>query len=183
MNKLEKSLQQAPIIDRGTYRYVVHPITDGIPAIEPALLEEVTERMQCELPDCDRIVTTEAMGIPIAAALSLRTGIPFTIIRKRSYGLPGEVFVEQVTGYSSSELYINGLKDGDEVVLVDDVVSTGGTLIAVMAALRDMGVTVKKILVAVSKGDLPAIEEQVGMPINTLVDIAVNDGVEIRTRH
>lgn len=182
MNRLENSLKQAPIVDRDGYRYVVHPLTDGIPSIEPGLLEEVAERMAAQLPDCDRIVTTEAMGIPIATALSLRTGIPFTVIRKRRYGLPGEVSVEQVTGYSSSELFINGLREGDEVVFVDDVVSTGGTLTAVTASLRDMNVTVKKILVAVGKGDLSAIEARVGMPINTLVDIAVGDGVEIKER-
>ncbi len=182
MNRLETSLKQAPIVDKDGYRYLVHPLTDGIPSIEPALLEEVTERMAEQLPDCDRIVTTEAMGIPIATALSLRTGIPFTVIRKRRYGLPGEVSVEQVTGYASSKLYVNGLHEGDEVVFVDDVVSTGGTLTAVTAALRDMNVTVKKILVAVGKGDVSAIEEQVGMPINTLVDIAVDDGVDIDER-
>lgn len=182
MKRLETSLREAPIVDRDGYRYVVHPITDGIPSIESALLEEVAERMAEQLPDCDRIVTTEAMGIPIATALSLRTGIPFTVIRKRRYGLPDEVSVEQVTGYSSSELFINGLHAGDEVVFVDDVVSTGGTLTAVTAALRDMRVTVKKILVAVGKGDISAIEEQVGMPINTLVDIAVDDAVDIKKR-
>ncbi len=183
MTGFETSLRQAPIVDRNGYRYVVHPITDGIPSIEPELLEEVAESMETLLPACDRIVTTEAMGIPIAAALSLRTGIPFTVIRKRCYGLPGEVSVEQVTGYSSSELFINGLREGDEVVFVDDVVSTGGTLTAVVAALQNMDVRVKKILVAVGKGDLPAIEKKVGMPIHTLVDIAVDDDVEIKAGH
>ncbi|MFO8133593.1 MAG: hypoxanthine/guanine phosphoribosyltransferase [Thermoplasmatota archaeon] len=183
MTGLETSLRQAPIVDRNGYRYVVHPLTDGIPHIEPELLREVTERMAEQLPACDRIVTTEAMGIPLATALSLHTGIPFTIIRKRCYGLPGEVSVEQVTGYASSKLFINGLREGDEVVFVDDVVSTGGTLAAVTAALRDMDVSIKKILVAVGKGDLAAIEKKVGMPIHTLVDIAVNDDVEIKAGH
>jgi len=179
MNRLETSLRQAPIVDRDGYRYVVHPVTDGIPAIEPELLMEIAERMAEQMPDCDRIVTTEAMGIPIATALSLQTGIPFTIIRKRCYGLPGEVSVEQVTGYSSSQLFINGPREGDEVVLVDDVVSTGGTLIAVTRALRDMGVVVKKILIAVNKGDRADIERRIEMPINALVDISVNDDIEI----
>jgi adenine phosphoribosyltransferase len=59
----------------------------------------------------DKIVTMEAMGIPLATALSLKLKIPFVIIRKRTYGLPGEIDVEQITGYSKSKLYINGLKD------------------------------------------------------------------------
>ncbi|HHH84018.1 MAG TPA: adenine phosphoribosyltransferase, partial [Thermoplasmatales archaeon] len=91
MSKIEESLRNAPIIKKGDYNYVIHPITDGIPYIEPSLLEEVIDKMN--IPQCRRIVTMEAMGIPIATALSLKTGIPFTIIRKRSYGLPGEVSV------------------------------------------------------------------------------------------
>ena len=64
--------------------------------------------------------------MPLALMLSLQLGIPFTIIRKREYGLPGEVSIEQVTGYSKSKMYVNGLKKSDRVVIVDDVLSTGG---------------------------------------------------------
>jgi len=178
MSKIEESLRNAPIIKKGDYNYVIHPITDGIPYIEPSLLEEVIDRMN--IPQCDRIVTMEAMGIPIATALSLKTGIPFTIIRKRSYGLPREVSVKQVTGYSSSNLFINGIEKGDEIVIVDDVVSTGGTLIAVVSALKEMDVKIKGIFIAVNKGNLEEIEEKIGMHINTVVDIEVNGKVKIK---
>ena len=49
------------------------------------------------------------MGIPLATALSIKTGIPFVVVRKRSYGLEGECQVHQQTGYSENELYINGI--------------------------------------------------------------------------
>ncbi|KAA0003259.1 MAG: adenine phosphoribosyltransferase [Thermoplasmata archaeon] len=178
MSKIEESLENAPIVKKGDYNYVIHPITDGIPYIEPSLLEEVIERM--DIPKCDRIVTMEAMGIPIATALSLKTGMPFTIIRKRSYGLEGEVSVKQVTGYSSSNLFINGINKGDEIVIVDDVLSTGGTLIAVVSALKEMGVKIKGIFIAVNKGNLEEIEEKIGMHINTVVDIEVNGKVRVK---
>lgn len=179
MKQLEKSLKDAPIVKKGDYNYVIHPLTDGIPHISPELLEEVTDAMAMNFPACDNIVTIEAMGIPIAASLSLKTGIPFTIIRKRKYGLLGEVSVRQTTGYSSANLFINGLSKGDRVVIVDDVVSTGGTLIAVVLALKSMGVDIKKIGIAVNKGNIEDIEEKIGMPIHTLVDIDVNDHVTI----
>ena len=82
--------------------------------LSPELLKEVSDEMKKHIKKCgkfDSIVTMEAMGIPLASALSLDMGIPFTIIRKREYGLPGEVSVEQVTGYSKSKLYINGLTE------------------------------------------------------------------------
>ncbi len=177
---LKKSLKESPIIKKGDYDYVINPITDGVPKVTPELLEEVASEMQKLIERCgkiDRIVTMDAMGIPLAAALSLKTNVPFTIIRKKGYGLPGEVIAEQVTGYSKSKLHINGLKKGDRIVIVDDVLSTGGTLKAVLTALKTIGVNTKGVFIAINKGNaVEKIKEEFGVTINNLVDIDVIDG-------
>ncbi|KAA0014090.1 adenine phosphoribosyltransferase [Thermoplasmatales archaeon ex4484_30] len=179
MKKLVESLKEAPIVKKGDYSYVVHPITDGIPFIEPELLNEVVEEIAREMPSCHRIVTMEAMGIPIATLLAIKTGVPFTIIRKRKYGLPDEREVVQKTGYSETRLYINGINKGDEVVIVDDVLSTGGTLIAVVEKLKEIGAIIKGIFIAVNKGNKEEVERKIGMKIKTLVNISVNHEVKI----
>ena len=180
LKHLEKSLYEAPIVKKGDYDYVIHPITDGVPYITPELLKEVTDEMKKHIKKCgkfDRIVTMEAMGIPLATSLSLDLGIPFTIIRKRQYGLPGEVSVEQVTGYSKSKMYINGLKKGDTIILVDDVLSTGGTLKAVLYVLKEIGVIVKGVFIAVYKGTCKEeITKAFGVPITTIVNIDIIKG-------
>jgi len=177
---LEKSLYDAPIVKKGNYDYVIHPITDGVPYITPELLEEVSDELKKHIKKCgkfDRIVTMEAMGIPLASALSLDLRIPFTIIRKREYGLPGEVSVEQVTGYSKSKLYINGLQKGDAIVIVDDVLSTGGTLRAVLSVLKEMNVKVKGVFIAINKGShIQEISKEFDIPIISIVDIDVVNG-------
>lgn len=174
LERLKKSLEEAPVVPMGDYNYVVHPITDGVPYIEPALLNEVIDEIiRPGLPEFDLIVTAEAMGIPIATALSLRTGRPFNIIRKRRYGLPGEVSVSQVTGYSKAKLYINGLKRGDRILFVDDVISTGGTLRATLRALKGIGVIITGIVIVVEKGDghvRVEISQEFGVSIRTLVN-------------
>ena len=180
LKQLEKSLHEAPIVKKGQYDYVIHPLTDGVPFITPELLKEITDEMKTHIKTrgtFDRIVTMEAMGIPLASALSLDLGIPFTIIRKRQYGLPGEVSVEQVTGYSKSKMFINGLKRGDTIILVDDVLSTGGTLKAVLYVLKEMGVVVKGVFIAVYKGTCKEeIVQTYNIPITTIVDIEVIQG-------
>jgi len=177
---LKKSLYEAPIIKKGDYYYIIHPITDGVPMIAPELLKEVTDEMKKQISKVgkiDRIVTMEAMGIPLASVLSLELGIPFTIIRKREYGLPGEVSVEQVTGYSKSRMFVNGLKKGDRVVIVDDVLSTGGTLRAVLAVLNKLGVKTKGIFIAIDKGTCAnEISREFGIHITSLIQIDVNNG-------
>ncbi|MFW6120407.1 MAG: hypoxanthine/guanine phosphoribosyltransferase [Petrotogales bacterium] len=177
---LKKSLLEAPIIKKGDYYYVIHPITDGIPEIKPELLKEVTNEMKKLIQKCgkiDRIVTMEAMGIPLASALSLDLEIPFTIIRKRQYFIPKEVSVEQITGYSKSKLCINGLDMGDNIIIVDDVLSTGGTLRAVLEALKKMEVVVKGVFIAVDKGNCAhKIGDSFNVQVKALVNIEVVDG-------
>jgi len=177
---LIKTLMESPIIKKGDYQYVVHPITDGIPEIRNDLLNEVVDEMFKRIKKCgkiDKIVTMEAMGIPLATALSLKMKIPFVIIRKRTYGLPGEIDVEQKTGYSKSKLYINGLKPKDKIVIVDDVLSTGGTLSAIIFALKNMGVIIKGIYIAINKGKaVREIIEKYNINLEVIIDIDIVDG-------
>jgi adenine phosphoribosyltransferase len=69
------------------------------------------------------------------------------------------------------------LKKGDRVVMLDDVVSTGGTLRAIVKALKTEGVDVREIIVVVQKTDkLEELEKAIGQKIRTLVSIEVRDG-------
>jgi len=103
MDQLRQSLLDAPIIEKGEYQYFVHPISDGVPMLKPELLREIVIRIirKAELENVDKIVTPAAMGIHISTALSLMTDIPLVVIRKRQYGLDGEVPLFQETGYPS----------------------------------------------------------------------------------
>ncbi|TGC11018.1 hypoxanthine/guanine phosphoribosyltransferase [Methanolobus halotolerans] len=181
LEKLCDSLLNAPIVRRGEYYYFIHPIADGVPFLEPDLLEEITDHIvQIADMDVDRIIAIEAMGIPLATALSLKTGIPFSIIRKRSYELDGEILLSQQTGYSKGELYINAIKNGDRVLIVDDVVSTGGTLMALITALKSMGAEVCDTVVVLERGEGVSRMRDMGFEVKTLVRISVDEnGVSI----
>jgi adenine phosphoribosyltransferase len=178
---LKESLKNAPIVKRGEYNYFIHPISDGVPLVRPELLREV---IACLVKiadlDVDKIVTIEAMGLPLGSALSQITDIPFIIVRKRKYDLPGEIAVHQTTGYSRGELYLNGINKGDRVLIVDDVISTGGTSRAVIKALEKAGAEIKDIIVVIERGDGKKIIEDMGYEVQTLVKIDVDaNGVRI----
>jgi adenine phosphoribosyltransferase len=176
MEKLLASLEDAPIIDKDGYEYLVHPISNGVPMLEPALLREVViEVMQVADLDVDKIVAPEAMGIHLATALSLQTDIPLVVIRKRAYGLDGEVALHQQTGYSESEMYINDIGASDRVLIVDDMLSTGGTLKAICGALTDIGAEIVDIVVVMRKvGDSKLDDTE--FEATSLLDITVEDG-------
>lgn len=181
LEKLHESLLNAPIVRRGEYYYFIHPISDGVPFLEPELLEEITDHiMEIADMDVDRILAIEAMGIPLATSLSMKTGIPFSIIRKRPYELDGEIVLSQKTGYSKGELYINAVKKGDRVLIVDDVISTGGTLMALINALKGIGAEVCDTVVVIERGEGVSGMREMGFDVKTLVRISVDkNGVSI----
>jgi len=178
LEKLRASLAECPVVRFGDYEYFVHPITDGIPLGRPDVLAEVVEEIvRVGDWDCDKITTAESMGFPLAAAVSLQTGKPYVFMRKRQYGLPGEVSVAQVTGYGKANLFVNNVRAGDRVVFVDDVISTGGTLRAIIQALRSIGAHVTDVIVVFEKTrEKERFERELGIRIKTLMKVDVVGG-------
>lgn len=178
LEEVKKSLEASPIVKKGDYNYFVNPISDGVPAMDPKMLRELSLAVHKHADlDVDKIVAVEAMGIHLATALSLATDIPFVVIRKRQYGLEGEKEVYQKTGYGSSNLFVNDLNPGEKILLIDDVVSTGGTFIALINTLKDMGLDIRSIVAIIEKGDgKKIVEEETGMDVISIIKLDVIDG-------
>ena len=181
---LQDSLRGAPIIWKGEYPYFIHPISDGIPRMEAEVLRATRDLIvsMVDWSQIDLIVSVEAMGLPLLAAVGEATGKPTVVIRKRSYGMEGEVRVDVSTGYSSSTAYINDISPGERLLIVDDVISTGGTLEPLLESLEGMGAVLQDVIVAIEKGEgrVRLSEERSEWPIRTLSRIDIVDGkVEI----
>jgi len=179
LDRLRASLNDCPVVLFGAYEYFVHPITDGIPLGDPKVLGEVMDGL-ARLGDwsrCDKIVTAESMGFPLATGLSMRVHKPYVFVRKRQYGLPGEVSLKQTTGYSKTDMFINNIRRADRIVFVDDVISTGGTLVAIVNALRTIGAEIADILIVFEKTrDKARFEKELGVRIKTLLKVDVVQG-------
>ena len=184
LSVLQDSLRDSPIIWKGDYPYFIHPISDGIPRMDADVLRATRDLIveMVEWSNIDLIVSVEAMGLPLLAAVGDATGKPTVVIRKRQYGMDGEVRVDVSTGYSQSTTYINDIKQGERILIVDDVISTGGTLEPILATLEEMGVILQDIVIAIEKGDgrERLAKERPSWPIKTLARIDIIDGrVEI----
>lgn len=177
-SRLIESLENSSVVDRNGYQYFVHPLTDGIPRMDPEVLMEITDWMlEVGNFDCDVILAPESMGIPLAVPLSLKLGIPYSVVRKRVYGLPGECVITQETGYSETSMSINGIGKGDRVVILDDVVSTGGTLDALIEGLLGIGAEIVDILVPVNKSNgTDVVLKKTGFEVKTRVKVEVKNG-------
>ena len=173
LEEVIKSLEASPIVKKGEYNYFVNPISDGVPAMDPIMLRELALAVH-KYANLD----IEAMGIHLATALSLATDIPFVVIRKRQYGLPGETEVYQKTGYGSSNLYVNDLHEGEKILLIDDVVSTGGTLVALIKTLQDLGLDLKSVVAIIDKGEgKEIVKKETGVDVLSIsyIDMLIFD--------
>ena len=171
---LKDSVVKAPVVWKEGYPYFVHPLSDGVPRQSADLLKAARDLISegVDWSSIDIILGLEAMGIPLAAALCLSSGKPLVIGRKRQYGLPGEVSIDQSTGYSKGEIFLNDIDQGARVLIVDDVVSTGGTLHPVLKAVEESGAIVQDCWIVFEKGGgMNKIRSSGDWPLNSLVKI------------
>ena len=176
---LKESVANAPVVWKEGYPYFVHPLSDGVPRQSADLLAAARDLISENVDwDCiDIILGIEAMGIPLAAALCLSSGKPLVVGRKRAYGLPGEVAIDQSTGYSKGQIFLNDIAPGTRVLIVDDVVSTGGTLHPILKAIDSNGAIVQDCWIVFEKGDgMNKIRSEGEWPMNSLVRIDMIDG-------
>lgn len=104
----------------------------------------------------DTIVGIESRGFIIGSALSYTLGKGFIPIRKKGK-LPGEVEVQEYAleyGTDRIEIHRDALRKGERVILVDDLLATGGTALAAASLVEKLGGVVTEMAFIV---DLPDI--------------------------
>ena len=180
LQRLKESLLAAPIIWKGDYPYFIHPLTDGVPRLDPSVLNAVVELIETKVDwnSVDLILGIEAMGLPLTSPLSMRNNRPQVVVRKRSYGLEGELSINQSTGYSKGSMYLNDVQEGERILIVDDVLSTGGTLDAIIKGVESLGAIIESVIVVVEKGPgLQQLQEKYPhIQISSIVRLEMDEG-------
>jgi orotate phosphoribosyltransferase len=106
---------------------------------KPGFLKRVAQAMAPSAEDHDFIAGLELSAIPLATALSLETGKPFLMVRKT------------VKGHGTGRLVEGELKPGARVLFVEDTVTTAGTLVNGIKAVRELNGIVDKAIVVVDR--------------------------------
>jgi orotate phosphoribosyltransferase len=107
---------------------------------DPGLLHQVAAAMAAMVPDgIDALAGLELGGVPLATVLSQLTGLPIRFVRK------------QAKAYGTGHLAEGGAIDGLRLLVVEDVVTTGGQVIASALALRELGADVSTVLCVIDR--------------------------------
>ena len=130
---------------------------------DTAVVEAAADELAKRLPgDADALMTAEVKSIPLAHALSVRMGIPYVIARKtRKPYMIGATSVEvlSITTGAPQTLWLDGkdlgLVNGKRIVIVDDVISTGSTLVGMRKLVEESGGTVIAEAAVFTEGNDP----------------------------
>lgn len=118
-----------------------------------------------------KVAGIEARGFTLATPVADRLNAGFIPVRKPGK-LPHETMREDYTleyGTDALEVHVDAVVDGEKVLLVDDVIATGGTAAAAVRLLRAVGADVVGFAVFIELGFLGGAEKLDGVPLHALV--------------
>ncbi|MEV7524799.1 adenine phosphoribosyltransferase [Streptomyces sp. NPDC091371] len=122
-----------------------------------------------------KIVGLEARGFILAAPVAVQAGIGFVPVRKAGK-LPGATLAQSYEleyGTAEIEVHAEDLSAGDRVLVIDDVLATGGTAEASLSLIRRAGAEVAGVAVLMELSFLPGraklAESLAGAPLDALI--------------
>ena len=121
----------------------------------------------------DMVVGIESRGFLVAAPLALKLGCGFVMLRKKGK-LPGKTIRHDYAleyGTDSIEIQEDAVPPGTRVVILDDLLATGGTMMAGVELMRKVGAEVVGSAAVIELNFLPGRKrlEDMGVPVASLV--------------
>jgi adenine phosphoribosyltransferase len=123
----------------------------------------------------DVIVSVDARGFIFGAALAYAMGKPFVPARKKGK-LPGETIMEEFAleyGTDTLTIHVDAIQAGQRVLIVDDLLATGGTVAAVARLVQRLGGEVVEAVFLVELPPLGGRKRLAGLPVHCEVEFMV----------
>ena len=121
----------------------------------------------------DKVVGIEARGFILAAPVACSLGAGFVPVRKQGK-LPAATYSESYQleyGTATIEVHTDAFRPGDRVLVVDDVLATGGTAAATASLVRRAGAEVAAIVVLLELGFLDGRAKLPGLEVRSLLAV------------
>lgn len=124
----------------------------------------------------NRIAAVDARGFILGGAVAYETHTPFVLVRKKGKLPYKTIAADYALEYGSAtiEIHADSCLPGDRVLVVDDLIATGGTLLAAVKLFRSLGAEVAGVAAVI---DLPELGgstklREAGLAVHTLCDFS-----------
>ncbi|XP_060693621.1 adenine phosphoribosyltransferase [Hemiscyllium ocellatum] len=137
-----------------------------------AVIDLFEDHLRKKFPKIDLFVGLDARGFLFGPILAQRFGIGFVPIRKKGK-LPGPTLSVSYTleyGMAEVEIQCDAVQANQKVVVIDDLIATGGTLSAACELLNKMGANILECLVLIELKALNGVKKLNCVPFHALVE-------------
>ena len=169
IEKLRQSIRDVPDFPkRGVIFKDITPLLNQ-PELFRKMIDLLVERYRSQ--KIEKVIAIEARGFILGAALAYRLKTGFIPIRKKNK-LPWKVFSAAYTleyGQDSLEVHQDALQNKERVLIVDDVLATGGTVSAVSELVEKLGAQVVEVACLIELTFLKGREKLRQIPVFSLI--------------
>ncbi len=140
---------------------------------DPGALSAVIDALAGAFGPVDKVAGIEARGFILATPVALRLGAGFVPVRKKGK-LPAATFAQEYDleyGSAILEVHQDAFQPGDRVLIVDDVLATGGTACATAALIERAGGTVAGIAFLMELSFLSGRDKLPGVEVKSLLTV------------
>lgn len=124
-----------------------------------------------ETVECDVIAGTESRGFLFGAPIAYNLKKPFVLVRKKGK-LPRETVSQQYEleyGTAEIEMHRDSIKPGQKVVIIDDLIATGGTVEAAAKLIEKLGGEVTKMVFLIELAGLEGRKKLAAYDVGSVV--------------
>ncbi len=169
---LKQSIRSIPDFPKPgiVFRDITTLLKDG------AAFREAVDEMAAAFADKkpELVVGVESRGFIFGGAMAYKLGIGFVPVRK-----PGKLPAETVRaeyeleyGKDAIEIHKDAIRPGQKVLLVDDLLATGGTMAATVELVKQLGAEIVGIVFLIELAFLNGREKLAGYPVKALISYA-----------
>jgi adenine phosphoribosyltransferase len=169
-----------PVKDRAR-GLLAHELDGRFRPMDPRLLHEVVQRLvaQVDISGIDHVLGIPEGGAMVALEFARIVGLPLVLSSRMRADMPGAIYFEEPHSVTADRHnFVYGLKPGDHVVIVDDEINTGRTLVNAAQALRAAGVLVDRIVVLLASAEAQTLAriDDAGLTLTSAFTVPIEVG-------
>ncbi len=179
MKHIIDAFDNRPLVHVKDRKYIINPLTDHHPTTPFVLVDEVVTELSklTDFSKATKILGEEERGGFLATLVAYANKLPFGMVKWNPTGLGGQFAIDFRMSYAEGKLYLNGVEPGDKVIIVEDMVDSGGTMVAMINLLKQAGIELVDVVVVAEKSEFHGIDRiklETGVQVKHLVSFDVS---------